>query len=173
MQSKATDAPTRVIKRGSTKTISGKSEITYQLGVDPDDRLVLRIHSNDGGGFFSMEWIPIADILSALESWDADKPITSVALGKLIRGKSVNTSAFLLAALKAEGVLRSIEKKQRCHQLGDVEAFLAQAKALQSGKPEKPPAKAKAAPVAATSAKSTPAKAKAAPSPAKGRKKSS
>lgn len=165
MQSKAVEVPTRVIKRGTCKTISGKSEITYQLGEDADDRLVLRIHSNDGGGFFSMEWIPIDDILSALESCDPDKPITSVALGKLIRGKSVNTSAFLLAALKAEGVLTAIEKKQRCHQLGDVDAFLAQAKALQSGKPEKPPAKAKAAP------KEKPA-AKAAPNPAKGKKKS-
>lgn len=165
MQSKAVDAPTRVIKRGTCKTISGKSEITYQLGEDADDRLVLRIHSNDGGGFFSMEWIPIADILSALEAWPDDKAITSVALGKLIRGKSVNTSAFLLAALKAEGVLRPIEKKQRCHELGDVEGFLAQAKALQSGKPEKSPAKVQAAP------NEKPA-AKAAPNPAKGRKKS-
>jgi hypothetical protein len=168
MQSKAVETPTRVIKRGTCPTVSGKSSITYQLGVDADDRLVLRIHSNDGGGFFSMEWIPFADILSALESWDADKPITSVALSKLIRGKSVNTSAFLLAALKAEGVLAPIEKKQRCHQLGDVDAFLAQAKALQTGKAapqKKPPAKAKAAPTEKPTAK-------AAPSPAKGKKKS-
>lgn len=50
---KEIDAPTRVIKRKTCPTVSGKSEITYQLGVDPDDRLVLRIHSNDGGGFFS------------------------------------------------------------------------------------------------------------------------
>jgi len=163
MQSKTVETPTRVIKRASTKTISGKSEITYQIGVDPDDRLVLRIHSNDGGGFFSMEWIPIADILSALESWPDDKAITSVALGKLIRGKSVNTSAFILAALKAEGVLRPIEKKQRCHELGDVEGFLAQAKALQSGN----------APSKTVTTKKPPAKAKATSSPAKGRKKSS
>ncbi len=156
----AVETPTvRVIKRGTCKTISGKSDITYQLGVDADDRILLRIHSNDGGGFFSNEWIPIDDILSALESWPDDKPITSVALGKLFRGKSVNSPGFMLSALKAEGVLRSMDKKQRCHELGDVDAFLAKAKALQSGKPEKSPAKVKA-----TQAKAT--------SPAKGNKKS-
>lgn len=152
----AVETPTvRVIKRGSCKTISGKSDITYQLGSDADDQLVFRLHSNDGGGFFSMEWILVADILAALESWDADKPITSVAVSKLFRGKSVNSAAFLLAALKAEGVLSSIEGKQRCHELGDVEAFLAQAKALQSGKPApktKAPQKAKAATVKKKSA---------------------
>jgi hypothetical protein len=132
---KAVETPTRVIKRGTCPTVSGKSEITYQLGSDADDRLVLRIHSNDGGGYFSNEWILVANILEALEEWPADKPITSVAVSKLFRGKSVNSSAFLLAALKAEGVLSAIEKKQRCHELGDVEAFLAQVRALQSGKP--------------------------------------
>ena len=161
----ASETPTCVIKRGTCPTVSGKSEITYQLGSDPDDRLVLRLYSNDGGGFFSMEWIPIADILAALESWPADKPITSMAVGKLFRGKSVNSSAFLLAALKAEGVLKPMEGKQRCHELGDVETFLAQAKALQSGKPapkKKLLAKSKAAPKEKAAAKS----------PAKGRKKS-
>jgi hypothetical protein len=82
MKTKAAEVPTRVIKRGTCPTVSGKSSITYQLGSDADDRLVLRIHSNDGGGFFSMEWIPIADILSALESWPSDSAITSVALSE-------------------------------------------------------------------------------------------
>ncbi len=160
---KVVEVQPRVIKRGTCKTISGKSDITYQLGSDADDQLVFRIYSNDGGGFFSIEWITVADIIAALESWDADKHITSVAVSNLFRGKSVNSAAFLLAALKAEGVISPIDGKQRCHELGDVEIFLAQAKALQSGKPapkEKASAKAKATPV---KAKAATAKKKAAP----------
>jgi hypothetical protein len=148
------DTTVRVIKRANCKTLSGKSDLTYCLG-DSDEELMIRIQSNDGGGFFSVEWVPISKILGVLENCNPDKPITSVVLGKLFKGKSVNTPAFLLAALKAEGVLSSIDGKQRCHELGDVEGFLARAKALQAGKPapkEKAPAKSKAAP-----AKSKPA----------------
>jgi hypothetical protein len=143
----------RVIKKSKCPTLSGKGELYYCLGVDSDDQLMMRIYSNNGGGFFSDEWVPVARILETLESCDPDTPITSVALSPLFRGRSVNTPAFLTAALKAEGVLESIEGKQRCHQLGDVEGFLETAKQLQAGKaPRKP-----------TSQKKAPAKKKAAP----------
>lgn len=149
----------RVIKKEKCPTLSGKSEIIYCLGSDFDDQLMIRIYSNTGGGFFSDEWVAVSKILETLESCDPDKPITSVVLGGLLRGQSVNTPAFLMAALKAEGVLSAIDGKQRCHELGDIEAFLSRAKALQSGKPA-PKAKAKAAP-----AKPKAAKANAKPAP--------
>jgi hypothetical protein len=137
-----------VIKKAKCPTLSSKSELYYCLGVDTDDHLMMKIYSNSGGGFFSDEWVSVSKILEALETCDPDKPITSIALNGLFRGRSVNTPAFLTAALKAEGVLSAIDGKQRSHELGDVDAFLAQAKALQSGKPapkKKTPAKAKAA----------------------------
>ena len=143
-----TDPTVRVIKRSACRTLSGKSEITYCVG-DSEGELMNRVQSNTGGGFFSVEWIPISKILRVLEDRDVDKPITSVALNSLFRGKSVNTPAFLCAALKAEGLLSAIDGKRRCHELGDTDAFMAQAKALQSGKPapkEKAPAKAEAIP---------------------------
>jgi len=159
------DTTVRVIKRGTCPTLSGKSELTYCLG-DYEGDLMIRIHSNDGGGFFSNEWLPVSKLVDTLEACDPDKPITSVALGSLFRGKSVNSRAFLMAALKAEGILTPVEGKQRCHELGDVEGFLAQARQLQSGK-KKPASQAKAAP-----RKKPAAKSKATPGPAKGRKKS-
>ncbi|TXS90808.1 hypothetical protein FV139_17700 [Parahaliea maris] len=143
----------RVIKKSSCPTISGKSEITYCLGTTEDDQLMIRIHENPGGGFFSDEWVSMAHILSTLEASETDNGITSIALKSLFRGRSVNTPAFLMAALKAEGVIEPIEGKQRCHQLGDVQGFLTKAKQLQSSKPpRKTPAR-----------KHTPARKKAAP----------
>lgn len=154
---KPVEVQPRVIKRGTCRTLSGKSELTYCIG-ELDGELMMRIQSNDGGGFFSIEWVPISKIVEVLENCDPDKPITSVVLGSLFKGKSVNTSAFLAAALKAEGVLSAIDNKQRCHELGDIEGFLAKAKALQSG--EKKPA-SKAAPTKKPpAAKATPAKGK-------------
>lgn len=142
-------SPVRVIKRGTCSTISGKTEINYCLGSDVDDQLKIRVHSNSGGGFFSNEWVAMTDILKILESWDSDTGITSVALGGLFRGKSVNTPAFLMAALRAEGIFQPLDGKQRTHEVGDVQAWLATAKQLQSGKAprkaaaKKPPAKRK------------------------------
>ena len=144
-----TNESVRVIKKEKCPALSGKSELIYCLGSDPDNQLMIRIYSNTGGGFFSDEWLSVPDILSALETWDPDRPITSAALTGLFRGQSVNTPAFLIAALKAESLLVPIEGKQRVHELGDTEAFLARAKQLQSGKPapkKKTPAKAKAVP---------------------------
>jgi hypothetical protein len=142
-----TKQPTiRVIKKTACPALSGKSELIYCLGNDPDSQLMIRIYSNTGGGFFSDEWLSVADILDTLDSWDSDKHITSIALNGLFQGRSVNTSAFLMAALKAEGVLEAVEGKQRCHQLGDVEAFLGRAKQLQSGKAPRKAAVRKKAP---------------------------
>src|SRR6056297_1299271 len=134
MPMKQDQSSVRIIKKDKCPTLSGKSEIYYCLGSDSEDQLMMKIYSNNGGGFFSDEWLPVSKILGTLESWEPDTPITSVALTPLFRGRSVNTPAFLTAALKAEGVLTPIDGKQRCDQLGDVEGFLAQCKQLQSGK---------------------------------------
>jgi len=139
----------RVIKKAKCPTLSSKSELYYCLGVDTDDQLMMKIYSNSGGGFFSDEWVSVSKILEALDSCDPDKPITSVALTGLFRGRSVNSPAFLLAALKAEGVLSAVDGKQRSHELGDVAGFLERTKALQAGKtaatPKAAPAKSKVA----------------------------
>ena len=142
----------RVIKTADTPNISDTSLIGYQLGVHPDGNLMIRILTSVGGGFFSMEWIAIPEILEILQEWDADNGITSVALRSLFRGRSVNTPAFLMAALKSEGVIQPLKGKKRNFELGDVSGFLQTAMQLQTGKAAprkaarpKAPAKAKAA----------------------------
>jgi len=83
----------------------------------------------------------------------ADQPVTSYHLKQLYEGKSVNTPAFLLAAMKNEGLLVPHPERARCYAKTDPSDFIKAIQALadkpstSSNKPEpKPKAKlAKAA----------------------------
>ncbi len=143
-----TENPIQVLKETTCPTSSGKSILGYQVGTDDSGAIYLKVSSNDGGGFFSDEWIAFTDIQAAIEAWPVDQGITSMALRKLFRGKSANTPGFLVAMLCAEGLLEPMPKRQRVHQACDPAPFLASVEELKkeagitSGK--KPAAKAKA-----------------------------
>ncbi len=111
-----------IIKKATCPTLTGKSKLTYHIGCDDQSEIHFRIHSNTGGGFFSQEWVAWSDIQAALAK---KTPITAIVLHPLFKGKSVNTPAFLLAALKHEKLLRPIKGKQRHHELLDPKAFIA------------------------------------------------
>lgn len=98
-------------------TLSRKSKLTYELGQDAAKGFHYRIVSCDGGGFFSPEWIAWPDIQTAIKK--SLGPITSLCLRPLFKGKSVNTSGYLLAVLLAEGLLSPLPKKVRHFQLTD------------------------------------------------------
>jgi hypothetical protein len=145
------ETPVQVLKEGTCPTSSGKSTLGYQVGIDDSGAILLRVSSNDGGGFFSNEWIAFTDIQAALKAWPDDQGITSMTFRKIFRGKSSNTPGFLIAVLVAEGLLEPMPGKSRVHQACDPSAFLESVKALQRGTPtsgKKPAAKAKAKPKA-------------------------
>ncbi|MCP5313159.1 MAG: hypothetical protein H6955_06365 [Chromatiaceae bacterium] len=108
----------QIIKKGKCPTLSNKSTLTYEIGRDEADHIHMRISSNTGGGFYSGEWVAVKDIEVALQK--EPEAITSLALFRLFKGKSVNTPAFLLAALKAEGVVQAVKGRQRKHTLVDI-----------------------------------------------------
>jgi hypothetical protein len=120
----------RILKTSTCKTLSGKSTLTYQIGCTPESIIHLRIAKNSGGGFFSDEWITLDDILRTLEKRPEGSPIMSHFLTPLLKGKSVNTSAFILAALTHLKLLRPLPKKQRLHELLDPKPFLDQVSKL-------------------------------------------
>ena len=120
----------KILKTSSCKTLSGKSTLTYQIGSTPDSIVHLRIAKNTGGGFFSDEWIALDDILRVLKKRSVDSPIMSHFLTPLLKGKSVNTSAFVLAALSHLKLLQPLPKKQRLHELLDPKPFLDQVNQL-------------------------------------------
>jgi hypothetical protein len=113
----------RVLKTASCKTITGKSVLTYQIGVTPDSVVHLRITKNTGAGFFNDEWIALKDIQNVLDKCPEGSPITSFLLQPLFKGKSVNSPAFMVAALTQEKLLRVLKGKKRGHELLDPKDF--------------------------------------------------
>jgi hypothetical protein len=99
------------LKSPTSPTLSHKSKHSSDLGQDAAKALHFRIVSCDGGSFLSPEWIAWTDIQAAIKK--SLGPITSLCLRPLFKGKSVNTSGYLLAALVAEGVLEPLPKKIR------------------------------------------------------------
>jgi hypothetical protein len=141
----------RVLKTATCKTLSGKSTLTYQLGVAPDSVVHIRITKNSGGGFFSDEWISHDAVQAAFKGRRDGAEITSYLLAPLFQGKSSNNTSFLLAALKHLKLVRPLKNKQRLHEPCDSRPFLDQVNKLMSS-PEKPTRKS---PVRKASAKKT------------------
>ena len=128
----------KIIKTATCKSSSGQSTLTYNIGKDQSG-IHFRIYGNTGSGFFSKEWISLADIQEAISK--SSKPFTSAVLQPLFHGKSINTPAFMLAVLLNEGL---VKRSKRCYEWIDPSAFM---KSLADEKPAKrKPAKPKAAP---------------------------
>lgn len=100
-----------VLKTVACSSLSGKSKLKFEIGCDDTEQIHVRVSENNGGGFFSQEWIRWEDINQAFLKAKPGKPLTSHALRLLFLGKSVNTPAFLLAALKHEGLVRPLTRR--------------------------------------------------------------
>lgn len=112
-------------KKAQTQSLEGQSNLVYHIGRDADGQLYWCLVENDGGGYFSDEWVSAEAITAALQAWASDKPITSIALQGLFTGKSANNRSFLLAALVAEGVLVRLESNKRHYAVGDLTGYQA------------------------------------------------
>jgi hypothetical protein len=115
----------KVVNSATCMSLSGKSNITYQIGADADGNSYLRIYGNTGGGFFSPEWVPLADVQKFIADAPTNKPLSSWSLHPLFRGKSVNTPAFFMAALVHEKWLRILRGKKRGLEVLDEAPFMA------------------------------------------------
>lgn len=135
----------RILKAGSCPSLSGKSKLRYEIGCSPEDEVMLRICGNSGCGYFNDDWIPWNRLVAVLEK-HGDKPITCFTLEPLLKGRSANTTGFLLAALKHEGLVQRMEANKRCYERLDGRAFIAQIQLLMvsSGDVAKAPAKPQA-----------------------------
>ena len=125
----------RILKRSTCLTLSGKSKLTYQISCNQEGEILFRISANTGGGFFSDEWVAWKDIRKALEK--APDPFTSLIFSPLLKGKSVNTQSFILAALVNEKVLETARGKKRHHSVLDLDAYEAKLEKLAAAKTKK------------------------------------
>ena len=155
----------RILKKGSCPTVSGKSDLSYELGTAPNGAIYIRITENSGGGFFNQDWIAFKDIQQALRTGAI---ITAILLMPLYRQRSANSPGFLLAVLIAEGIVRRMKGKVRLHELvpgSDFQArmdkLIASGVSLPDDLASTPAEKAPAKPIAATPSPKAPIKGKA------------
>ena len=139
----APSAIIRIIKIGTCPSLSGKSELTYQVGHaiaevgsdsnsgaasgEPSDyNIQFRIYANSAPGYFSNEWVAMSSIQQVFDKIPAGQPISSFALFPIFKGRSQNTPGFMLAALHHEGFLRHMREQQRCYELTDASGFMSE-----------------------------------------------
>jgi hypothetical protein len=126
----------RILKRASGPSLSGKSELDYTVACDATSEIVIRIDGNSGGGYFNREWVSFARIMELINQ--AEGPFNGYVLHSLFPRKSINSSFFILAVLKNEGLL---QQEKRCYLCGDTSSFTAKMKALIEDKKATPPKK--------------------------------
>lgn len=107
------DDPVRVIQTSSCFSLTARSTLSYELGIKGDSELYLRLISNTASGFFSKEWTPCAVIEQMIAG---SSELTSTSFKKLFPNKSVNTGGFVMAVVKALGLIRTNEENTRWHE---------------------------------------------------------
>lgn len=117
------DLPMRILKVGTCPSLSGRSQLTFNIGCDTEGAIHFRIVANTGSGQFNADWIAISLIEKLLSEHPASTPMTSAALNPVFRGRSSNSPAFLFAALKAELLVLPGDTKDSGYTQGDFEAF--------------------------------------------------
>ena len=127
-KSKVDEPSLKIISTSKCQTVSNKSTLTYNVGVDDSKGIFIRVYSNSGGGYFSNEWVSLDHITSILADAPDGNPITSINLIPLFKGKSVNTPGYLLAVLLKEGLLASIEDKKRKYRFVGTDKLLTKLK---------------------------------------------
>ena len=129
---KEIESTIHTIKTGNCSSRSGKSKLTYLIGADSASEIHFRINGNTGNGFFNNDWIPLENILELLGK--SGGAFTSYALHPLLKGKSNNTPAFLIASLLEEGIIHRSVSEKRCYEMSDVSVFMAKIKPLLEAK---------------------------------------
>jgi len=107
------DKPIRVLKEGRCPSLTGRSTLGYELGLDDHSELYLRLASNTGTGFFGKEWVACSVIEQLITG---ASELTSTSFKALFPHKSVNTGGFVMAVVKALGLIQTNVGNSRWHQ---------------------------------------------------------
>jgi len=134
------DAEMKVLKNGECQSLSGRSTLAYHIGCRSDligkvgdefnDAISFRIHANSGSGLFSDQWVPVSALKTVFDKEKSKDAVTSSSLNSVFAGRSVNTAGFILAVLKAEGLVVHMEDKRRYYQCTSTDQFFAEMKIL-------------------------------------------
>lgn len=103
----------RILKSDTCLSLTGRSTLGYQLGRKGDSELYIRLVSNTASGFFSREWIACITIEQLI---NGAVELTSTSFKILFPNKSVNTGGFVMAVIKALGLIQTNELNSRWHE---------------------------------------------------------
>ncbi|MBQ0721694.1 MAG: hypothetical protein KBT88_16150 [Gammaproteobacteria bacterium] len=113
-----------ILHRATCPKLSDRAKggLDYQVGYSPAaTELYLRVVSNQSGGYFSKEWVPLTAIQTCLASViQSDGSFTAPTLVPAFISKSQNNAGFLAAVLREEGLIAKAADKQHVLQLGVV-----------------------------------------------------
>jgi hypothetical protein len=125
----------RILKRAPCTSVSGKSSLVYEVGLDERTKdLQLRVVSNSGRGCFSQQWVKVDAIRAHLEKAPKGEAVTSFVLAPLFRGVSQNTAGFVWAVLLDVGLVTPSKEKKRAYDRADSKPFLEEIRSLVDGK---------------------------------------
>ena len=111
----------RTVKAGTCRSLSGKSALGYEIGIDPKNAVHLRVVSNSGPGAFARKWVALDAIKQALRNAKPGE-VTSANIASLFDGGQ-NTSGFAFAALHHEKLVARSAVRRRCYQVADGAMF--------------------------------------------------
>ena len=103
----------RVLKADNCPSLTARSSLGYELGLKDESELYLRLVSNTGSGFFSKEWIACSVIEQLITG---ASELTSTSFKTLFPNKSVNTGGFVMAVVKALGLIQTNVLNTRWHE---------------------------------------------------------
>lgn len=123
----------------SKLSASASGLLTYQVWRDAEPMegaetpmLYLALSKNDGGGYFSLEKVPMSKIESCLLELQATgQGFPAIRLKTMFQGKSANNPSFMAAVLRHEGVLTGTPENPKLNLVtGDLTAWKARLLAL-------------------------------------------
>ena len=129
-----TEPQVRVLKTGQAPSLSGNSQLSYEVGLEGGKELRLRITANTKAGGFCQEWVDVMAALAALEKVPKGETVSSDQLSSLFRRRSSNMPGFVFSILLHEGLLRRSEKERRRYERVEPQERDAGLKGLLEGK---------------------------------------
>ncbi len=96
-----TDAPEatapslRILKKATCPKLSSRAsgQLTYHIGVDADGSISFRITGNEGGGFFSNEYVALSAIQEEVAS-HGDAAFKALAFRPLFRARALELAVW-------------------------------------------------------------------------------
>lgn len=118
----------RILKIGTCQSLSGRTAITYHLGVRDNNDVCFRVWDTSGKGVFSKEWVCASAIQKVLGQHTLLAAPTLLPVFAI--GRSVNTAGFLLAVLKHEGLVALSEDEPHKYVRVQSDKFVTETAAL-------------------------------------------